>query len=102
MKMRMKKRKTRKKTTMRQMMKMMRYDDYSGTNVQKIRPWDVLMNITSENMQNIFNETVEKALGESPGTDIQKAEEIAYDELKQNFYQTLYPATSILLNSQLH
>ena len=36
---------------MRQMMKMMRnnYDD-SDADVQKIRPWDMLMNITSENM----------------------------------------------------
>ena len=61
------------------------YDDDSDADVQKIRPWDVLINITSENMQNRFNETVEKTLEESPGTDIQKAEEIAYDELKPKY-----------------
>ena len=34
------------------------------------------MNTTSENMQDKFNETVEKTLVEYPGIDIQKAEEI--------------------------
>ena len=61
------------------------YDDDSDANVQKIRPWDMLMNTTSENMQDKFNETVEKMLEEYPGTDIQKAEEIAYDELKPKY-----------------
>ena len=61
------------------------YDDNSDANVQKIRPWDMLMNTTSENMQDKFNETVEKTLEEYPGTDIQKAEEIAYDELKPKY-----------------
>ena len=55
------------------------YDDDSDVDDQKIRPWDVLMNITSENMHDRFNETVEKTLEESPGTDIQKAKKIAYD-----------------------
>ena len=50
------------------------YDDDSDADVQKIRPLDVLINLTSENMQNRFNETVEKTLEESPGTDMQKAE----------------------------
>ena len=36
------------------------YDDDSDADVQKIRPWDMLMNTTSENMQDRFNETVEK------------------------------------------
>ena len=36
------------------------YDDDSDASVQKIRPWDMLMNITSDNMQDRFNETVEK------------------------------------------
>ena len=36
------------------------YDDDSDANVKKIRPWDMLMNITSDNMQDRFNETVEK------------------------------------------
>ena len=61
------------------------YDDDSDADVQKIRPWNVVMNITSENIQNRFNETMEKTLEEYPGTDIQKAEEIAYDELKPKY-----------------
>ena len=37
-------------------------------------------------MQDRFNETVEKkTLEENPGTDIQEAEEIAYDELKPKY-----------------
>ena len=43
------------------------------------------MNTTSKNMQDRFNETVEKTQEEYPGTDIQKAEEIAYDELKPKY-----------------
>ena len=46
-------------------------DDESDEDDKKIRPWDVLMNITSENMQERFNEAVEKTLEENPGTDIQ-------------------------------
>ena len=42
------------------------YDDDSDANVQKIRPWDMLMNITSENMQDKFNEAVEKNFGRIP------------------------------------
>ena len=61
------------------------YDDDSDTNVQKIRPWDMLMDITSDNMQDRFNETVEKTLEEYPDTDIQKAEEVAYDKLKPKY-----------------
>ena len=45
----------------------------------------MLTNTTSENLQDKFNETVEKTLEEYPGTDIQKAEEIAYDELKPKY-----------------
>ena len=36
------------------------YDDDSNADVQKIRPWDMLMNTKSENMQDRFDETVEK------------------------------------------
>ena len=61
------------------------YDNDSDVNVQKIRPWDMLMNTTSENMQDKFVETVEKTLEEYPGTDIQKADEIAYNELKPKY-----------------
>ena len=46
------------------------YDDDSDANVKKIRPWDMLMNITSDNMKDRFNETVENNLEEYPGTDI--------------------------------
>ena len=52
---------------------------------QQIKPWDVLMGITTEKMQDTFNETVEKALHENPGKDVQEAEEIAYDELKPKY-----------------
>ena len=51
----------------------------------KIKPWDVLMDITTYKMQETFNETVEKALHENPGKDLQEAEEIAYDELKPKY-----------------
>ena len=44
-----------------------------------------MMNITTDKMQDIFNETVEKALHENPGKDVQEAEEIAYDELKPKY-----------------
>ena len=63
------------------------YNDDSDVDDQKIQPWDVLMNTTSENMRD--NETVEKTLEESPGTDVQKAEEIAYDELKPKYLSDL-------------
>ena len=39
------------------------YDDDSDAIVQKIRPWDMLMNTSSENMQDKFNVTVEKNSG---------------------------------------
>ena len=38
-------------------------DDDSDEDDKKIRPWNVLMNITSENMQERFNEAVEKNFG---------------------------------------
>ena len=60
-------------------------DDESDEDDKKIRPWDVLMNITSENMQERFNEAVEKTLEENPGTDIQEAEKIAYHDLKPKY-----------------
>ena len=60
-------------------------DEEEEEEPQKIKPWDVLMNITTDKMQDIFNETVEKALHENPGKDVQEAEEIAYDELKPKY-----------------
>ena len=87
MKMRMKKRKARKKSDDDETddKNDEEYDDDSDANVQKIQPWDMLMDITSDNMQDRFNETVEKTLEEYPGTDIQKAEEVAYDKLKPKY-----------------
>ena len=38
---------------------------------QKIKPWDVLMDITTDKMQGTFNETVEKALQQNPRKDLQ-------------------------------
>ena len=52
---------------------------------QKIKPWYVLMDITTDKMQDTFNETVEKALHENPGKNLQEAEEMAYDELKPKY-----------------
>ena len=43
------------------------------------------MDITTDKMQDTFNESVEKALQENPGKDLQEAEEIAYDELKPKY-----------------
>ena len=60
-------------------------DEEEEEEPQKIKPWDVLMNITTDKMQDTFNETVEKALHENPGKDVQEAEEIAYDELKPKY-----------------
>ena len=65
-------------------------DDESDEDDKKIRPWDVLMNITSENMQERFNEAVEKTLEENPGTDIQKAEKTAYHDLKPKYLSDFY------------
>ena len=52
---------------------------------QKIKPWNVLMGVTTDKMQDTFNETVEKVLHENPGKGVQEAEEIAYDELKPKY-----------------
>ena len=60
-------------------------DDESDEDDKKIRPWDALMNITSEKMQERFNEAVDKTLEENPGTDIQTAEKIAYHDLKPKY-----------------
>ena len=60
------------------------YDDDSDDD-KKIRAWDALMNITTKKMQDRFNET------ENPGTDIQEAEEKAYDELKQMYLSDFIP-----------
>ena len=60
-------------------------DEEEEEEPQKIKPWDVLMGVTKDKMQDTFNETVEKALHENPGKDVQEAEEIAYDELKPKY-----------------
>ena len=55
----------------------------------KIRPWDVLVNIAADNLQDTFNETVKETLTEHQNKDIQEAEEIAYEELKPNYLSQL-------------
>ena len=59
------------------------------TKRHKIRPWDVLMNIAADNLQDTFNETVVETLAEHQNKDIQEAEEIAYEELKPNYLSQL-------------
>ena len=60
-------------------------DEEEEEEPKKIKPWDVLMGVTTDKMKDTFNETVEKALHENPGKDVQEAEEIAYDELKPKY-----------------
>ena len=59
------------------------------TKKHKIRPWDVLVKIAAENLQDIFNETVEETLAGHQNKDIQDAEEMAYEELKPNYLSQL-------------
>ena len=59
------------------------------TKRHKIRPWDVLVNIAADNLQDTFNETVEETLTEHQNKDLQEAEEIAYEELKPNYLSQL-------------
>ena len=59
------------------------------TKKHKIRPWDVLVNIAAENLQDTFNETVEETLAGHQNKDIQEAEEMAYEELKPNYLSIL-------------
>ena len=59
------------------------------TKRHKIRPWDVLLNIAADNLQDTFNETVEETLTEHQSKDIQEADEIAYEELKPNYLSQL-------------
>ena len=67
------------------------------TKKHKIRPWDVLVNIAAENLQDTFNEIVEETLAGRQNKDIQEAEEMTYEELKPTIFHSLYPATSIWL-----
>ena len=59
------------------------------TKRHKIRPWDVLVTIAADNLQDTFNETVAETLAEHQNKDIQEAEEIAYEELKPNYLSQL-------------
>ena len=59
------------------------------TKKHNIRPWDVLVNIAAENLQDTFNETVEETLAGHQNKDIQEAEEMAYEELKPNYLSQL-------------
>ena len=47
------------------------------------------MNTAADNLQDIFNETVEETLAEHQNKDIQDAEEIAYEEMKPNYLSQL-------------
>ena len=60
----------------------------------KIRPWDVLVNIAAENLQDAFNETVDETVAEHQNKDIQEAEDMARN---QTIFHSLYPAASIWL-----
>ena len=60
-------------------------DDVSEkTKKHKIRPWDVLVNIAADYLQDTFNKTEEETLADHQNKDIQEAEEMAYEELKPN------------------
>ena len=59
------------------------------TKKHKIRPWDVLVNIAAENLKDTFNETVEETLAGHQNKDNQEAEEMTYEELKQNYLSQL-------------
>ena len=78
-------------------------------NKHKLRPWDVLVNIAAENLQDTFNETVGKTLAEHQNKDIQEAEEMAYEELKPNYlsqlvfrYKYMVGMTAALKKDQVH
>ena len=49
----------------------------------------VLVNIAAENLQDTFNETVEETLAGHQNKDNQEAEEMTYEELKQNYLSQL-------------
>ena len=47
------------------------------------------MNIVADNLQDTFNDTVEKTLAEHQNKNIQKAEKMAYEEPKPNYLSQL-------------
>ena len=47
------------------------------------------MNIAADNLQDTFNETMEETLAKHQNKDIQEAEEMAYEELKPNYFSRL-------------
>ena len=59
------------------------------TEKHKIRSWDALVNIVADNLQDTFNDTVEETLAEHQNKNIQKAEEMAYEEPKPNYLSQL-------------
>ena len=59
------------------------------TKKHKIRPWDALVNIVADNLQDTLSETVEETLAEHQNKNIQEAEEMAYEELKPNYLSQL-------------
>ena len=56
----------------------------------KIRPLDVIIKKTREQLQDTFSETVEETLAEHPNMDTDEAVEIVYEELKHIWYPTKY------------
>ena len=75
----------------------------------KIPPWDVLVNIVADNLQDAFNETVEETVAEHQNKDIQEAEEMTYEELKPKYiselisrYKYLVGVTAALKKGPVH
>ena len=76
---------------------------------QKTNPWDRLMRSTYRDNQDQFDETVENTLQETPNTDLESAEEMAYEELKPKYrsslvskYQDLVALGSALRKDPVH
>ena len=76
---------------------------------QKTNPWDRLMRSTYRDNQDQFDETVENTLQETPNTDLESAEEMAYEELKPKYrsslvskYQDLVALGSALKKDPVH
>ena len=76
---------------------------------QKTNPWDRLMRSIYKDNQDQFDKTVENTLQETPNTDVELAEEIAYEEMKRKYrsslvskYQDLVALGSALRKDPVH
>ena len=76
---------------------------------QKTNSWDRVMRITYRDNQDQFDETMENTLQETPNTDVESAEEMAYEELKPKYrsslvskYQDLVALGSALRKDPVH